>query len=109
MEEIMNKAIALYYLVNEETTFEEAANDILELLNDCSNKSLYQNRILYIDIEGHVDSNGNYDRDMRELQQQFITDFLLQYFIEINTPIMKYINPKSQNNEVPEELRLLKQ
>lgn len=108
MEEIMNKAIALYYLVNEETTFEEAAQGILELLNKSSKHSIFQDRILYIDIEGHIDSEGNYDRDMKELQQQFITDFLLQYFVEINTPLKKYTNEKSQNNELPDALRILK-
>lgn len=104
----MNTAIALYYWVNEETTFEEAALDILKLLNEYSNQSQYQDRILYIDIEGHVDSNGMYDSDMNELQHQFITDFLLQYFIEINTPIKKYINSKAQNNDIPNEFRIMK-
>ena len=104
----MNKAIALYYLVNEETTFEEAAQDILDLLNKSSKQSIFQDRILYIDIEGHVDSNGNYDRDMTEFQQQFITNFLLKYFIEIHTPTKKHINARPQVNEIPDKLRIHK-
>lgn len=104
----MKKAIAVYYLVGEETTFEEATQEILELLTKASHESPFQDRILYIDIEGHSDSSGKYDRDMQELQQNFITNFLLQYFVEINTPVKKYVNKKPQNNDVPNELKILK-
>ena len=108
MEDQMKKAIAVYYSIDEDSTFEQAAQEILKLLVETANSSPNQDRKIYIDIEGHVDSSGRYDDDMRELQQNFITDFLLQYFTEVNTPLKKYVNPKPQNNDIPNELRILR-
>ena len=99
----MNKAIALYYLVKEKVGFEEATQEMMELLAKSARQSPFQNRNLYIDIEGHKNSDGVYDHDMQELQIEFITNFLLEYFTEIYTPLKTYKNTKPQNNDIPDE------
>ena len=78
----MDKAIALYYVVKEEITFEVATQEIMQLLIESSKQSPLQARILYIDIEGHINFEGKYDHDVQELQREFITNFLLDFFTE---------------------------
>ncbi len=104
----MDQAIALYYLVKEEVGFEEATQEIMQLLFESNKQSQFQDRILYIDIEGHINCEGKYDHDMQELQRDFITNFLLDFFTEIHTPLTFYKNSKPQRNDIPDELRILK-
>lgn len=104
----MDKTIALYYVVKEEITFEVATQEIMQLLIESSKQSPLQARILYIDIEGHINFEGKYDHDVQELQREFITNFLLDFFTEIHTPLTSYKNTKLQRNDIPDELKILK-
>lgn len=65
----MDKAIALYCLVKEETIFEVSIQEIVQLLIESCKQSLLQYRILYIDVAGHINLEGKYDHDMQELQR----------------------------------------
>ena len=57
-----------------------------------------------MDIEEHRNKQGNFDKDMIELQQHFIAEFLEQFFTEIHMPVIKFKNCSPQNNNIPEEL-----
>jgi len=57
-----------------------------------------------LDIEEHRNKQGNFDKDMIELQQHFIAEFLEQFFTEIHMPVIKFKNCSPQNNNIPEEL-----
>ena len=59
---------------------------------------------LFLDIDGHRNSNGGFDTDMLELQKDFLLEFLGQYLTEIHAPLIKVRSEKPQLNDVPPEL-----
>ena len=102
----MENVKCIYHRVMRNENFEKAANDLYDLLIETQKKYPDSPRILYLDIDGHCNSNGVFDKDMLELQKEFCTDFLLQFFEEINTPLGKIKNCNSQNNNLPERLEI---
>ena len=64
-------------------------------------------RALFLEIDGHRNSNGGFDDDMLELQSNFMQEFLLQFVTRVVTPLAEFENPKPQNNEIPAELHLI--
>lgn len=86
--------------------FETAANDLVCLLKNAQEKEPGKPRILYVDIEGHRNSEGGFDRDMFELQKDFGIGFFAQFFQEVHFPLASLKNDGEQNNDVPDKLQI---
>ena len=86
--------------------FEKAAEDLFGLLKSAQAKYPNQERILYVDIDGHRNSEGGYDHDMFELQSDFGIGFLGKYFTEIHFPLASVKNPNPQCNDVPDKFEI---
>lgn len=61
------KAIALYHRIMKRENFETAAQDLFQLLVNAQKREPNKPRILYVDIDGHRNGAGGFDRDMLEL------------------------------------------
>lgn len=98
------KAVALYHRIMRRENFEVAAHDLFKLLTNAQKNSPNIPRILYLDIDGHRNEKGGFDRDMFELQQNFCLEFLLPFLSEVHCPLFDVKNAKGQNNDIPEKL-----
>jgi hypothetical protein len=99
-------AIAHRVLAHED--FDRSAQILLQLLNDAQRKFPGAKRSLFLEIDGHRNSNGGFDDDMLDLQSKFMHEFLLQFLTRAVTPLAEFENPKPQNNIIPEELHLIR-
>lgn len=84
---LRSKAIALYHVVFENEDFDTAVYHLFELIKRTQEDSPNQQRILFLDIDGHRNEQGGFDHDMLELQMHFLTGFLMSYLSEINMPL----------------------
>ena len=105
----MPKRIALYHRVMRRENFEKVANDLLNLLKSAQVKYPNKERVLYVDIEGHKNPQGGFDHDMFELQKDFGIGFLGKFFSEVHFPLIDYINPNPQCNDIPDKLDIFPQ
>jgi hypothetical protein len=97
-------AVALYHLVYENEGFDAAAQHLFKLVKDAQDKWPGKKRLLFLDIEGHRNSEGGFDPDMLELQKDFVLGFLNQFLSEIHMPLVKAKNPDPQSDDIPERL-----
>jgi hypothetical protein len=84
--------------------FERCASRIFEVIHKAQQEAPNGLRVLYIDVQGHRDSNGKYDRDSLELMEDFLPRVALPYLTEIYTPLARWKNNKPQDNLVPETI-----
>ena len=87
-------SVALYHVVYAQENFEESVQRAQRL--HPGNK-----RKLYLDIEGHRNSEGGFDTDMLELQKDFLLGFLSPYLSEIHCPLVSVTNSEPQENDIP--------
>jgi len=99
-----DKAAAIYHVVYSHEKFEESAQILFKLVQRVQNVQPGKKRNLFLDIEGHRNSKGDFDADMLELQENFLLGFLAQFLSEIHCPLFKATNPKPQENVLPAEL-----
>lgn len=102
----MEDKVALYHRVMRHENFEKAAKDLFDLLKLSQIKSPNVDRVLYVDIDGHINAAGGYDHDMFELQKEFGVSFLGKFFAEVHFPLIHFINPNPQCNNVPKKLEI---
>jgi len=88
--------------------FNRTAQILLVLLVKAQREHPGRKRCLYLEIEGHRNSEGGFDHDMFELQSKFMGEFLIQFLTRAETPFATFQNPNPQNNEIPESLNLIK-
>lgn len=103
---LRDKSIAIQHTVFAEENFQTAARMLYKLIYTAQQKFPNQKRILYLDIEGHRNNAGGYDRDMLELQKEFMLDFLLPYLSVAHLPLCSVENTKLQKNELFEDLAI---
>lgn len=101
------KRIAVYHRILKSESFETAAKDLFNLLVNTQKKQPNKPRTLYVDIEGHRNKEGGFDKDMFELQKEFGIGFIAQFFQEIHFPLYDIENKMEQNNHIPEKLILI--
>jgi len=101
-----DNTVSLYHVVAEDDDFETAANDVFDLLQEAQDRFPEWPRVLYLDIEGHLNSEGRFEEDMVELQQEFLIAAMGKFFTALALPIVAVVNPDNQVNDVPDELVL---
>jgi len=72
-------AVALYHVVYEHEGFDESAQNLFKLVQSAQSVKPGKKRMLYLDIEGHRNSEGGLNADMFELLNEFLLGFLRTY------------------------------
>ena len=98
-------SVALYYCVKAKEGFTSAAQYLFNLVNQAQRLHPDRKRVLYLDIDGHRNSQGGFDSDMLEVQKEFLLGFLMEFLTEVKMPLIgsgAIRNEKPQNNDVPD-------
>jgi hypothetical protein len=102
--ELGDRAVAIYHCVYAHERFEESAQTLFKLVRDAQERAPGQKRLLYLDIEGHRNSEGGFDADMLELQKEFLIGFFGHFLNVIIAPLVNGDNAKPQDNDIPPQL-----
>lgn len=100
------KGVALYHDMRVEEDFTKCATRLFSVLRHAAKADPGAPRYLYLDIQGHRDSDGDYDADALEIIHEFLLDFLGPYLTEISTPLYQARNPEPQREDVPDVLNI---
>lgn len=103
---LRDKKIAIYHAVLEDENFAVSAKMLYKSVYLAQVKSPNQPRVLYLYICGHRNAQGGFDRDMFELQTNFMLQLLLPYLTEAHMPLASITNNKLQQNDLQEELSI---
>ena len=101
-----DNTVSLYHVVAATDDFETAAQDIFALLKQAQDEFPDWPRVLYLDIEGHLDDQGRFESEFVELQQEFLIAAMGKFFTALALPIVSVVNPDPQSNDVPDSLKL---
>jgi hypothetical protein len=104
--ESAQRAVALYHVVYAHEGFEDAAPALFKLVQQAQERCPGKPRKLFLDIEGHRNSQGGFEADMLELQKDFLMVFLARFVTEIHCPLGTVTNSKPQDNDVPPALTI---
>jgi len=99
-----DRDVALYHVVYAHEGFEESAQALFALVRRAQTVRPGKRRRLFLDIEGHRTSDGNFDADMLELQNTFLAEFLAPFLCEVHCPLVTLKNPRTQDDDIPDEL-----
>ncbi len=100
-----DNSVSIYYIVTAHETFEDAAVAVFKLIREAQDRYPGWSRVLYLDIEGHVDQRGNFEDDFVEFQQELLFSTAAPFLSAFETPLTGgLINPDPQRNDVPDEL-----
>lgn len=100
----IDNAVSVYHVVEENHDFDRASQDLFRLLRQANERFPEWPRVLYLDIQGHLDPLGRFDGDMVELQQEFLIQALGEFWTALAMPLVSVVNPKPQNNAIPDAL-----
>ena len=103
-----DSAVAIYHVVYANEGFEKSAQILFKLVQEAQQRKPGRIRKLYLDIEGHRNSEGSFNADMSELQKEFLMRFLSPFLSEIHAPLMSTTNQNPQENDIPPELVIRK-
>ena len=101
-----DNTVALYHIVDAEDDFDAAAQDLFTLLKEAQDRFPDWPRVLYLDVQGHLDDMGRFEPDFVELQQEFLISAMGKFFTALALPLVNVVNPEPQQNELPDALRL---
>ena len=97
-----DNSVAIYHVIAPLTAFDQAAQDIFELLLEAQSRFPDWPRAFYLDIPHHEN-----EPDYVELQQEFwfsaIAPFLTSFHLPLTGPLM---NPDLQRNDLPDSLMI---
>ena len=99
-------SIAIYHAVHEDEGFNHAAQALFQLTQQAENEFPGKRRVLFLDIDGHRNSDGGFDHDMMDLQGPFLLGFLSKYLSKMTTPFGEMENTPPQQNDIPEQLMI---
>jgi hypothetical protein len=99
--------IVIAHVVSAHEDFDHAAHALFRLLRDTQSRHPGCPRALCLEIDGHRNAAGEFDRDMIEFQTAFMRRFLLQFLVCAETPLGSFENTKPQNDAIPKELNIL--
>lgn len=103
---LKDKKIAIYHVFLAEETFASAARMLVRLVAQAQENMPNQPRVLYLEIDGHRNEKGGFDKDMAELLIEFMCENLMPYLSEAHTPLGDLKNTKMQKNDVPQDLMI---
>jgi len=98
------RTIAIYHNVYEHEGFDTTAQTLFKLVKSAEQEFPGRKRRLFLDIEGHKNSEGGFDSEMMEIQAKFLTEVLSPHLSEFSTPLGHCVNPKPQDNDIPPAL-----
>ena len=101
-----DNTVSIYHVVDAGDDFERAAQDVFARLRECQDRFPDWPRVLYLDINGHLDQHGRFEPDFVELQQEFLIAALGPYFTALDMPLLSVLNPDPQRNDVPDRLEI---
>ena len=101
-----DNTVSLYHVVEAEDDFDDAAQDLFALLQEAQDRFPDWPRVLYLDVQGHLDDLGRFEPDFVELQQEFLIQAMGKFFTALALPLVNVVNPEPQQNELPGALRL---
>ncbi|MER8047828.1 hypothetical protein [Streptomyces sp. NPDC094032] len=97
------KGVAIYHDMKVYENFERCAHRLFEMVRWAQEESPGAPRRLYLDIQGHRNSAGGYDRDAIELMHDFGIGHLLRFLTELSTPLLRVRNDH-QCDDLPDFL-----
>lgn len=106
INQLHTKHSIIYHNVFKEENFEKSAEILFQLLKYSIKESPNKKRILFLDIEGHLNDEGGFDHDMFELQFHFIPNIILPFLNECYTPLLSVRNTKPQRKDIPDGLKI---
>jgi hypothetical protein len=98
--------VVIYHPMVVEEDFERCAYRLLEMVKHAQRSHPAAKRILYIDVDGHRNQAGGFDRDASEIINHFIPKFLGPYLTEFKTPLVSGKNKVKQRNDIPQSLTI---
>ncbi len=101
-----DNTVSLYHIVAAHEAFEEAAQALFALLKEAQTRFPDWPRILYLEIDGHLDPLGRFEGDMVELQQEFLFSAIAPFLTALETPLVSALNPDKQRNDLPDRLAI---
>ncbi len=101
-----DNTVSIYHVVAAEDTFDKAAQDLFNLIRETQSRYPDWPRVLYLDVEGHLDRLGRLEEDMIELQQEFLIAALGKFLTALDMPLVSVVNPEAQDNAVPDSLAI---
>ncbi len=101
-----SRGVAIYHLVLKEDDFETSLNHLHRQVLYAQQTFPGRKRSLYLDIDGHRDSDASFDHDMFELQRHFLLEFLSPFLSELYMPLINVKAEKLQRNDIPEKLEV---
>ncbi len=101
-----DNTVSLYHVVASHHTFEQAAQALFALVQEAQQRFPDWPRILYLEIDGHLDALGRFEGDMVELQQEFLFSAVAPFLTALDTPLVSALNPEKQRNDVPGRLNI---
>lgn len=100
------KAVALYHDMRVEEDFATCAQRIFKIIRHSQETTPNKPRYLYLDIQGHKNSAGGFDKDAFEIMNDFLLAFMAPFLTEISCPLYHATNPREQRNDLPGELHI---
>lgn len=99
-----DRDVAIYHIVHSHEGFEESARTLFRLVHRAQVVKPGKRRKLFLDVEGHRTNDGGFDRDMLELQNDFLVGFLAPFLSEVHCPLATLKNRRPQDDDIPDEL-----
>jgi len=99
-----DNTVSLYHVVREDDDFDTAAGDLFGLLKEAQQRFPDWPRVLYLDIQGHLDHLGRFVPEMVELQQEYLIAALGKFMTALDMPLVSVVNPEIQDNDLPDSL-----
>ena len=102
-----DNTVALYQVVDEDATFEEAAVEAFALCRRAQDDYPDWPRVFYLDIHGHTGEAGGFSPDFFEFQQEFLLGALGPFVTALHLPLTGgLVNPATQRGDLPEKLHI---
>ncbi|MCH2174700.1 MAG: hypothetical protein MK193_03110 [Lentisphaeria bacterium] len=102
-----NNHIAVCYRASESSTFEEAANGIIQVLAQAEGEFPGLAREMYLLIDGHDGQHYGFDDDFFELQNDFLIGTLGRFFTALHLPGCGTLtSSEAQQNDVPQFIQI---
>ena len=102
-----DNAVSVYHIVEEEDTFEVAAQAVFDLLKDAQERFPDWPRVFFLDIAGHEGEAAGFSPDFYEFQQEFLFSVVAPFVSAFETPLTGgLVNPEAQRNDLPDRLNI---